>query len=67
VAGTVVLAVANAIAADTVLRARFEALAKAKEFDLAKLDGLKTVALATWFARHMAPLARDWYGSRLSS
>ncbi len=57
VASTVVLAVANAIAADTVLRGRFEALAKAKEFDLAKLDGLKTVALATWFARHMYLLA----------
>ncbi|MFS8069524.1 MAG: hypothetical protein ACMG6S_24430, partial [Byssovorax sp.] len=42
---------------DTVLRGRFEALAKAKEFDITRLDGLKTVALATWFARHMYLLA----------
>ncbi|MEO7589574.1 MAG: hypothetical protein ABI134_00040 [Byssovorax sp.] len=44
VAGIVVLAVANAIAADKALRARFEALAKAKEFDIARLDGLKAAA-----------------------
>ena len=53
VAAIIVLGVANAIAADTALRARFEALAKVKEFDLAKLDGLATVAHAAWFARHM--------------
>lgn len=53
VAAIIVLGVAKAIAADTALRARFEALAKVKEFDLAKLDGLVTVAHAAWFARHM--------------
>ena len=51
------LAVARAIDADAVLRARFEALARAKEFDLRKLDGLATAALAAWFARHMYLLA----------
>ncbi len=52
-AAAIALGVANAIAADKDLRARFEALAKAHEFDLARLDGLATAALAAWFARHM--------------
>jgi hypothetical protein len=53
VAAAIALSVANAVAADKALRARFEALAKANEFDLARLDGLATAALAAWFARHM--------------
>jgi hypothetical protein len=46
IAATIALAVAHAIDADTVLRARFEALAKVKEFELPRLDGLATTALA---------------------
>ena len=57
VAAIIALSVANAVAADKALRARFEALAKVNEFDLARLDGLATVALGAWFARHMYLLA----------
>jgi hypothetical protein len=57
IAAITALAVARSIDADAGLRARFEGLAKIKEFDLAKLNGLATVALATWFARHMYLLA----------
>ena len=57
IAAITALAIAHAIAADAPLRARFEALAQAKEFDLARLDGLATTALATWFARHRYLLA----------
>jgi hypothetical protein len=57
VAAIIALSVANAVAADTTLRARFEALAQVKEFELSRLDGLATVALGAWFARHMYLLA----------
>jgi hypothetical protein len=57
IAAITALAVAHAIDADTALRARFEALARVKEFDLPRLDGLATTALAAWFARHMYLLA----------
>jgi hypothetical protein len=57
IAAITALAIARAIAADAPLRARFEALSKAKEFDLARLDNLATMALATWFARHRYLLA----------
>jgi hypothetical protein len=57
IAAITALAVARAVDADAVLRARFEALAKVDEFDLSKLDGLATAALAAWFARHMYLLA----------
>src|SRR5262249_48069515 len=48
VAALTALAVARNIEADPTLRGRFEALARAKEFDLTKLDGLSNVALAAW-------------------
>lgn len=57
IAAITALAIAHAITADAPLRARFEALAKAKEFDISRLDGLATTALATWFARHRYLLA----------
>jgi len=57
VAAITALAIAHAIAVDAPLRARFEALSKAKEFDITRLDGLAPTALATWFARHRYLLA----------
>jgi|GEM_PF-732582 len=51
------LAVARAIAKDAALRARFHAIAKAARFDVAKLDGLESTALAAWYARHQFLLA----------
>ena len=57
IAATTALSVAQVIAADKILRARFEALAAAREFELHRLDGLATSALAAWFARHMYLLA----------
>lgn len=57
VAAVAARGVARTISKDATLRARFEALAAAKEFDLAHLKGLETGALAAWFARHRLLLA----------
>lgn len=57
VAAVTARGVARAITNDAALKARFEALAAAKEFDLNNLTNLETAALAAWFARHRLLLA----------